>query len=151
MPTPSSGLPSTVIPPLSEAGRAAVLGSSSSELPASLGCGVLGIFLSGVSIGILPGGDRDGQSAHLTYSIPTGMGEARNVLIASAADALIAIGGEFGTLSEIAFALRVGVSVVGLRTWELGKHGAPVDAFAVAEEPEDAVRRALDAARARLH
>ena len=103
----------------------------------------------GVSIGILPGRDREGQSAHLTHSIPTGMGEARNILIASAADALIAIGGEFGTLSEIAFALRIGVPVVGLRTWELAKHGSPVDAYPLAETPDDAVTRALDAARER--
>jgi uncharacterized protein (TIGR00725 family) len=103
----------------------------------------------GVSIGILPGRDRTDQSDHLTYSIPTGMGEGRNVLVASAADALIAIGGEFGTLSEIAFALRIGVPVVGLGTWELAKHGRPVDAFPLVETPDDAVTRALDAARER--
>ena len=103
----------------------------------------------GVSIGILPGRDRLAQSEHLTYSIPTGMDEGRNVLVVRAADALIAVGGEFGTLTEIAFALRVGVPVVGLQTWELSKLGSPVDAFPVVDTPADAVRRALEAARDR--
>ena len=104
----------------------------------------------GVSIGILPGRDRLGASEHLTYSIPTGMDEGRNILVVRAADAVIAVGGEFGTLSEIAFALRIGVPVVGLRTWELSKHGSPVDAFPVVDTPEEAVRRAVEAARDRM-
>ena len=104
----------------------------------------------GVSIGILPGRDRKDQGGHLTYSIPTGLGEARNTLVVSAADAVIAIGGEFGTLSEIAFALRIGVPVVGLRTWELAKRDGPVDAYPVAETAAEAVRRAMDAARDRV-
>jgi uncharacterized protein (TIGR00725 family) len=104
----------------------------------------------GVTIGILPGRDRAEQNPHLTYSIPTGLGEARNVLVASAADALIAVGGEFGTLSEIAFALRIGVPVVGLRTWALVKRGASVDAFPAVESATEAAERALASARARL-
>ena len=75
----------------------------------------------GTVIGILPGVDRAAANPHLTLSIPTGMGEMRNTLIVRSADALIAVAGEFGTLSEIAFALKTGVPVVGLNTWELGK------------------------------
>ena len=64
-------------------------------------------------------------------------------MLVRAADAVIAISGEFGTLSEVAFALKIGVPVVGLHTWELSKRGAAVDAFERAGDPEDAVRRAL--------
>jgi uncharacterized protein (TIGR00725 family) len=97
----------------------------------------------GTSIGILPGTGRDGANPHLSFSIPTGMGEMRNALIVRSADAVIAVAGEFGTLSEIAFALKTGVPVVGLGTWELAKAGRPVDAFVRAESPEDAVAEAL--------
>ena len=100
----------------------------------------------GVSIGLLPGPDRSEASEHLTYSVPTGMGEMRNALIARAADAVIAIAGEWGTLSEIALALKMGKPVVGLRTWELSKAGAPVEGVVAAGSPEEAVRLALELA-----
>jgi uncharacterized protein (TIGR00725 family) len=98
---------------------------------------------NGITVGILPGSDRVRGNAHLTVSIPTGMGEMRNTLIVRSADALIAIAGEFGTLSEIAFALKIGVPVVGLGTWELAKRGQPVEAFLRVESPAEAVREAL--------
>ncbi len=97
----------------------------------------------GVSIGILPDASRARGSEHLTYSIPTGMGEMRNSLIVRCADALIAIGGEFGTLSEIAFALKTGVPVIGLGTWELAKAGRPIEPFVRVTTPEAAVAEAL--------
>ena len=97
----------------------------------------------GVSIGILPGVDRREQAEALTYSVPTGLGEARNALVVRAADALIAIGGEFGTLSEIALALKTGVPVVGLGTWELRRHDQTVESITRANTPEEAVRLAL--------
>jgi uncharacterized protein (TIGR00725 family) len=97
----------------------------------------------GTSIGILPTGDRSGASPHLTFSIPTGLAEARNVLVARAADVVIAISGEYGTLSEIAFALKIGVPVVGLSTWELHRRGQAVGAFPVAASPAEAVAQAL--------
>jgi uncharacterized protein (TIGR00725 family) len=103
----------------------------------------------GLAVGILPGADRLAPNEHLTVSIPTGMGEMRNALIVRSADALIAVGGEFGTLSEIAFALKTGVPVVGLGTWELGKQGRPVDAFPVMATPEEAVREAVRLAEQR--
>ena len=101
----------------------------------------------GVSVGILPGADRAGEAPGLTVSIPTGLGEARNALVVRACDALIAIGGEFGTLSEIALALKTGVPVVGLGTWELSRDGAEVEAFPRAPGPDEAVELALAAAR----
>jgi uncharacterized protein (TIGR00725 family) len=103
----------------------------------------------GIVVGILPTTDRSYGNPNLTVAIPTGLGEARNVLIVRAADALIAVGGEFGTLSEIAFALKTGVPVVGLRTWELAKEGRPVEAFVRAGTAEEAVGAALRLAASR--
>ena len=97
----------------------------------------------GITMGILPGRDRAAANPHLSVSIPTGMGEMRNALIVRAADAVIAVAGEFGTLSEIAFALKARVPVVGLGTWELSKGGRVVDAFVRASTAEDAVREAI--------
>ena len=102
----------------------------------------------GVSIGILPGDTRAGAADGLTVSIPTGIGEMRNALVVRAADAVVAVGGEFGTLSEIALALKTGVPVVGLRTWELAKDGRPVDAFPTEATAQAAVETALALARA---
>jgi uncharacterized protein (TIGR00725 family) len=99
----------------------------------------------GLSIGILPGEHRDPASPHLSVSIPTGLGEARNALVVRAADAVIAVGGEFGTLSEIALALKAGTPVVGLHTWELAKAGSLVHAIIETETPQEAVRAALEA------
>jgi uncharacterized protein (TIGR00725 family) len=73
----------------------------------------------GIVVGILPGLDRSEGNEHLTIAIPTGLGELRNGLIIRAVDAVIAVGGAFGTLSEIALALKTGVPVIGLGTWEL--------------------------------
>jgi uncharacterized protein (TIGR00725 family) len=97
----------------------------------------------GTVIGILPGSSRAEGNPYLTVSIPTGLGEMRNALIVRSADAVIAVAGEFGTLSEIALALKVGVPVVGLGTWELAKSGRTIKAFAEAASPEEAVQQAL--------
>jgi uncharacterized protein (TIGR00725 family) len=103
----------------------------------------------GVSIGLLPGTGRDAGTPHLSFSIPTGIGEMRNAMIVRAADAVIAVAGEFGTLSEIAFALKTGVPVVGLGTWELAKRGRLVEAFVRAKTPQDAVSEAMRLAETR--
>src|SRR5437763_11079550 len=103
----------------------------------------------GVCIGILPGADRREANPHLTYSIPTGMSETRNALLVRAADVVIAVSGEFGTLSEIAFALKLGRPVVGLSTWELHRRGEPVEAYSTASTPAEAVTEALRLARRR--
>lgn len=97
----------------------------------------------GTSIGLLPGTGRQAGNPHLSFSVPTGMGEMRNALIVRAADAVIAVAGEYGTLSEIAFALKTGVPVVGLGTWELAKRGRPVDALVRVETPAEAVASAI--------
>jgi uncharacterized protein (TIGR00725 family) len=97
----------------------------------------------GLTVGLLPGTSRTAANPYLAVAIPTGMGEGRNVLNVRASDAVIAVAGEFGTLSEIAFALKTGVPVVGLNTWELSKAGQQVEAFAQVATPQDAVREAL--------
>jgi uncharacterized protein (TIGR00725 family) len=98
----------------------------------------------GIAAGILPGTDRSEASEHLSVALPTGMAEGRNLLVVRAADVVIAISGEFGTLSEIALALKIGKPVVGLSTWELSSKSQPVEAFPTAATPEEAVSLALD-------
>ena len=90
----------------------------------------------GTVVGLLPGTDREGANQHLSLSLPTGMGQARNVLIVTAAESVIAIGQGWGTLSEIAVARRLGRPVVALDSWEV----EGLDAVASAQE---AVRKAL--------
>lgn len=77
----------------------------------------------GVTLGLLPGTTRAGANPYLTVSVPTGMGEMRNALVVRACDAIVAVGGGWGTLSEIALARRGGVPVYGIGTWDLGKDG----------------------------
>jgi uncharacterized protein (TIGR00725 family) len=100
----------------------------------------------GPTIGILPGSDRRAANPYVDVAIATGIGDLRNGLIVRTVDVLIAVGGAFGTLSEIAFALKAGKRVVGLGTWELAQAGVAVDAIEVASDPRDAVERALAAA-----
>jgi uncharacterized protein (TIGR00725 family) len=128
---------------LAEAGATIVCGGLGGVMDAAArGCEAAG----GTSVGILPGEDRSAGSPHLTIRIATGLGEARNVIVARAADAVIAIGGEFGTLSEIAFALKMGKRVIGLGTWALDLEGMPGDPMQRATDAADAVERALAAA-----
>lgn len=99
----------------------------------------------GTTVALLPDADRKHANPYSQVVIPTGMGEARNVLIVRAADAVIAVGGGFGTLSEIAFALKTGKPVVSLGSWDLEKAGAPPGSLIRAESPAAAVAAALDA------
>lgn len=101
----------------------------------------------GVTVGILPGTERADANDFVDVALPTGLGESRNALIARASDALIAIGGEFGTLSEVGFALKIGRPVVGLDTWELHRRGELVQAIRPAATPAEAVDLALSLAR----
>ena len=95
----------------------------------------------GVSLGILPGQDRGLANPHLTYAIPTNLGHARNVVIAHAADAVIAVGGSYGTISEAAIALKLGKPVVALGTdWSLPR-------LKTAHTPQEAVALAFEAFR----
>jgi len=100
----------------------------------------------GLTIGILPGRDARTANAFVSLPIATGMGEARNVILINSADAVIAIGGGWGTLSEIAFAQRAGLAVFGLDTWDT-VNGTPL--VEMVQTADEAVARAIAAARAR--
>jgi hypothetical protein len=90
-------------------------------------------------IGILPGTDRRDANEWVQIALPTGMGELRNGLIVRAADAVVAVGGSYGTLSEIGLALTAGVGVVGYDTWA-------IEGVELADTPAAAVERALELA-----
>jgi uncharacterized protein (TIGR00725 family) len=91
----------------------------------------------GVAIGILPDEDRRRANEYLTYSVATGTGQARNLAVVCSGDVVIAVGGEYGSLSEMGLALKVGRPVVALESWDLGEH------VSVAATPEAAVEAAF--------
>jgi len=125
---------------------AEVIGRLLGKRNALLVCGGLGGVMEaaargakaegGTTIGILPQDSTDLANPYIDIPIATGFGEGRNVIIVRTADALIAVGGEYGTLSEIAFALKMGKTVIGLRTWN-------IKGVIQADSEEDAVSRAL--------
>jgi uncharacterized protein (TIGR00725 family) len=139
-----------------ELAAAEEVGRLLAEQGALLVCGGLGGVMEaacrgaksagGATLGILPGADRHDANPHVDVAVATGLGEARNALVVRAADALIAVGGGFGTLSEIGLALKTGKPVVGLGSWELARRGRPEHALHEASDPADAVRRALSLA-----
>jgi uncharacterized protein (TIGR00725 family) len=90
----------------------------------------------GTTIGILPQQEKEAANPFIDIPVATGFGEGRNVVIVRTADALIAIGGEYGTLSEIAFALKMGKTVIGLGTWD-------IKGVVKAASEEDAVEKAM--------
>ncbi|MGP4113305.1 TIGR00725 family protein [Streptomyces sp. 4N509B] len=99
----------------------------------------------GLVVGVLPTASREGASPELSVAVVTGMGQARNVVIVHSADAVIAVGGSWGTLSELAHARRRGgIPVVSLAGWRLlDAAGAPVTGIDHVDTPENAVARAL--------
>lgn len=99
----------------------------------------------GLTVGILPGDDASAANPYVDVVIPTGMGEARNALVVRAGEGAIAVAGEYGTLSEIALALKMGKPVIGLRTWTLMKDGVSDTGIIPAETPLEAVEKALRA------
>jgi len=100
---------------------------------------------SGTTFGVLPGTDALEANEYVTIPIVTGMGQARNAIIVRTADAIIALGGGYGTLSEMAFALRLGKPLVGLGTWSMQYNGEPVR-FPTLGDPVDALALALSLA-----
>ncbi|MDX1675342.1 MAG: TIGR00725 family protein [Longimicrobiales bacterium] len=120
---------------IAEAGAVLICGGLGGVMEAAArGCAEAG----GLTIGILPGADADAANPHIRVPLPTGLGEARNTLVARTGDAVIAIGGRWGTLSEVALARKVGVPVVLLRP-------ALTDRLelTVAESAKEAVQLAL--------
>jgi hypothetical protein len=118
---------------LAEAGAVMVCGGRGGVMAA----GCKGVAeAGGTAVGILPGLDRGAANEWVTIAIPTGLGELRNGVIVRAADAVIAIGGAYGTLSEVALALQAGVPVLGLGTWD-------IDGVERVDSPAESVARAL--------
>ena len=140
-----------------ESALAFAVGAALAEAGATLVCGGLGGVMEaacrgarekgGTTVGILPGSDRRAANPYVGVAIATGLGEARNAVVVGCADAVIAVGGEFGTLSEIALALCAGKPVIGLRTWELRRRGEAVEAVVEAADAASAVALALEGAR----
>jgi uncharacterized protein (TIGR00725 family) len=97
----------------------------------------------GQTVGILPGLARADANPFVDIGLPTGLGELRNGLVARAADAVVAVGGAWGTLAEIAFARAAGKAVFGVGTWELGEDGV-----VAVESGAEAAERAVAAIRA---
>ncbi len=102
----------------------------------------------GLTVGVLPGLDRREANPWVTVAVATGTGHARNLAVVASSDVVIAIDGEFGTLSEIAYALRIGRPVVGLDTWRIdpGKHNRYLktgEGIRIAATPGEAVSLAL--------
>ncbi len=132
-----------------EAEWAAAVGRLVAERGAVLVCGGLGGVMEaaargakqagGLTIGILPGADAGDANASIDVPLATGMGEMRNALIVRVAHAVIAIGGGWGTLSEIALARRTDTPVIGL--YDAFRNGVDMPR---AERPEDAVSWALE-------
>jgi uncharacterized protein (TIGR00725 family) len=100
----------------------------------------------GVAIGIGPGSSVDEANEHCTHVVATGIGHARNLAVVSSGDVVIAIGGEWGTLSEIGFARAIDRTVIALRSWTLSGRERMEDAPGVllAETPHEAVELALE-------
>ncbi|MFN3740575.1 MAG: TIGR00725 family protein [Thermodesulfovibrionales bacterium] len=88
----------------------------------------------GITVGILPGDSKESANPYINIPIVTGFGEGRNIIIVRSADGFIAIGGEYGTLSEIAFALKAGKPVIGINTWD-------IKGVLKASTPEEAVNK----------
>lgn len=93
----------------------------------------------GLAVGILPGTTRKEANPYLFVAVVTGMGEARNAVVVRSSDAVIAISGGYGTLSEIALALKIGTPVIGLNTWQLTAPDGSGGHLLLAKSPEEAV------------
>lgn len=100
----------------------------------------------GMTIGILPGNNRQEANTYIQIPIVTGMGYARNAIVVKSAQAVIAIGGSYGTLTEIAYALQNDIPVIGLNTWSLSREGQEEAIIRIAD-PVEAVIKALEVAR----
>ena len=100
----------------------------------------------GVTIGILPGESRQSANPYVQIPIVTGIGYARNITVVKSAQAVIAIDGNYGTLSEISHALQSGIPVIGLNTWSLSRNSKQDDSIIPAKDAAEAVDKALNLA-----
>ena len=103
----------------------------------------------GQTVGILPGQNSSTANPWVDIPVVTGIGEARNVAVVRSAQAVIAIGGRYGTLSEIAYALKSGIPVIGLNTWSLSRNGEKDDSIVRVRSAAEAVNKAVSLAKKR--
>lgn len=137
-----------------EAKLAEEIGRQLAKQGAILVCGGLGGIMEaacrgassegGVTIGILPGDSAEAANPYVQIPIVTGMGLARNISVVKSAQVVIAVGGSYGTLSEIAHARQSGIPVIGLNTWSLSRNNQPDNSIIPAQNPTEAVNKALD-------
>ena len=140
-----------------EAELAEAVGRELARRGATLVCGGLGGVMKaackgassegGITIGILPGDNNQAANPYVQIPIVTSMGYARNVVVVKSAQAVIAVGGSYGTLSEISHALQSRIPVIGLNTWALSRNNEPDNSIIVAQTPAEAVDKALSLAR----
>jgi len=137
-----------------EAKLAEAIGRELAKRGAILICGGLGGVMEaackgassegGTTIGILPGDNRQQANPYIQIPIVTNIGYARNVIVIKSAQAVIAIDGSYGTLSEIGHALQYNIPVIGLNTWSLSIDGRPDNSIIQAKDPTEAVDKALN-------
>jgi uncharacterized protein (TIGR00725 family) len=142
-----------------EAKLAESVGELLAQQGATIVCGGLGGVMEaacrgakskcGLTIGILPGQDPSTANPWIDVPVVTGIGEARNVAVVKSAQAVIAIGGRYGTLSEIAYALKSNIPVIGLNTWSLSRNGREDDSIIEVKNVTEAVDKAISIAKTR--
>jgi uncharacterized protein (TIGR00725 family) len=143
-------------PSIEEAQLAEAVGRELAKQGAILICGGLGGVMEaacrgassegGITIGILPGDSRQAANPYVQIPIATGIGYARNIAVVKSAQAVIAIGGSYGTLSEISYALQSGIPIIGLDTWSLTRNAQQDKSIILAQNAVEAVNTALNLA-----
>jgi uncharacterized protein (TIGR00725 family) len=142
-----------------EAKLAESVGGLLAQQGATMVCGGLGGVMEaacrgakskgGLTVGVLPGQDPSTANPWVDVPVVTGMGEARNVAVVKSAQAVIAIGGRYGTLSEIAYALKSNTPVIGLNTWSLSRNGQNDASIIRVRNAAEAVNKAISLAEER--
>jgi uncharacterized protein (TIGR00725 family) len=142
-----------------EAKLAESVGELLAQRGATIICGGLGGVMEatcrgakakgGLTVGVLPGQDSSTANPWVDIPVVTGIGEARNVAVVKSAQAVIAIGGSYGTLSEIAYALKSNIPVIGLNTWALSRNGQEDDSIIRVQSAAEAVEKAISLAKRR--
>jgi uncharacterized protein (TIGR00725 family) len=140
-----------------EAKLAESVGELLAQQGATIVCGGLGGVMEaacrgaksegGLTIGILPGQDPSTANPWVDIPVVTGIGEARNVAVVKSAQAVIAIGGRYGTLTEIAYALKNNIPIIGLNTWSLSRNGQKDDSIIRVRSASQAVDKAISLAK----
>jgi len=140
-----------------EAKSAETIGALLAQQGVTVMCGGLGGVMEavcrgakskgGLTVGILPGQDSSMANPWVDVPVVTGIGEARNVAVVKSAQAVIAIGGSYGTLSEIAHALKSRIPVIGLDTWSLSRQGREDDSIIRVRNAAEAVNSAISLAK----